>query len=429
MFFPEVFLMAEIKKIIAREILDSRGNPTVEADLFTDSFMVRASVPSGASTGVHEALELRDEDKRYAGKGVLKAVSQINKVIAPKLIGLDSTQQKFIDVMMNTLDGTENKSNLGANSILAVSMAVCKAGAMSKKVPLYKYINSLSGSRKMALPAPYFNVINGGKHAGNSLDMQEFMIVPSADSFREAFRMGTEVYHVLKKLIKDKYGLNSVNVGDEGGFAPPLEDNEEPLRLLVRAIEMAGYTGKVKIAMDCAASEFFYKGKYLLGKKALPENEKEKIADKEGITGEELAKIYHNFIKKYPIISIEDLFAQDDWGSWSSFMKTAKLQVVGDDLLVTNVKRIKTALEKSACNSLLLKVNQIGTVSEAISAATLALGNDWNVMVSHRSGETDESFIADLVVGLGVGQIKSGAPCRGERLAKYNQLLRIEEEF
>ncbi len=419
--------MFEITKILAREILDSRGNPTVEAEVYTKDMMARASVPSGASKGIHEAIELRDQDKRYNGKGVMNAIDNINRKITPKLLGLEATQQKFIDILMTNLDNTENKSTLGANAILAVSLAVCRLGAMAKKKSLYKHIQELSDTEKPVLPAPYFNILNGGRHAGNSLDMQEYMIVPYAPNFREALRMGSEVYHKLKIIIEEKYGPDATNVGDEGGFAPPLKDNEEPLKILTRAIKEAGYEGAIRIAMDAAASEFFYDGKYLLGKKTASEKEKRRAAIKQGLTGEQLAEYYLKLIKKYKIFSIEDAFAQDDWGSWQYFMKKTDVQVVGDDLLVTNVKRIKYALEKKACNSLLLKVNQIGTVTEAINAAKLSLGNDWSVIVSHRSGETDDPFIADLSVGLGIGNIKAGAPCRGERVAKYNQLLRIEE--
>ncbi len=427
----------EIRKIIAREILDSRGNPTIEVDLHTDSFIARASVPSGASTGVHEAVELRDNDKRYHGKGVLKAVENVNSVIAPKLIGLEVTQQKFIDTLMNTLDGTKNKSKLGANAILAVSMAVCRAGALSKNMPLFKYIHHLAETKNIVMPNPYFNVINGGVHAGNKIDFQEYMIVPYVKDFRDALRIGSEVYHNLKKILKDKYGLDAVNVGDEGGFAPPIKNNEEPLKILLEAIKKSGYENEVKIALDSAASEFYYEGYYLFGKKSLSEDEKKKIAKKQGITGEELGKYYVKLLKKYPIVSIEDPFAQDDWKSWQKFMKMleenkdikSEIHVIGDDLLVTNVERIKMALEKNACNGLLLKINQIGTITEAIKAAKIAFANGWRVMVSHRSGETDDPFIADLVVGLGAAHIKSGAPCRGERLAKYNQLLRIEYDI
>jgi enolase len=420
--------MPEIKRLVAREILDSRGNPTVEVELFTDSFSVRAAVPSGASTGSHEAVELRDKGKRYQGQGVLKALENVEKRIAPTVVGLHTNQQKLIDTQMGILDGTSNKSSLGANATLAVSIAVCRAGAMSMGIPLCNYIQEISGTKRLRLPVPYFNVINGGKHAGNALDFQEFMIVPTgAKTFREALRMGAETYHVLKGIIKDKYGLSSVNVGDEGGFAPPVEDNEAPLKLLVKAIAEAGYEGQVKIAMDVASSEFFIDGKYLLGKKDLSESQRKKMIEKQGLSGRQLAAVYKRWISKYPIISIEDPFAEDDWESWSEFTKDSPIQVVGDDLLVTNVERIKAAYEKKACNALLLKVNQIGTVTEAINAAKMAHINGWKVMVSHRSGETEDTFIADLAVGLATGQIKSGAPCRGERTAKYNQLLRIEE--
>jgi len=414
--------MSEITKIKAREIIDSRGNPTVEVDLFIENHMARAASPSGASTGKHEAVELRDGGTRYNGKGVQKAVENIEQRITPKLLNLDVKQQMFIDTMMNRLDGTPNKVKLGANAILAVSLAVCKAGAMVKNIPLYKRIQDLAKVDVLKIPTPYFNVINGGKHAGNGLDIQEYMIAPTgAKSFKEALQMGSEIYHELKSSIKKKYGLDAVNVGDEGGFAPPLEDNEAPLILLENAINKAGYKGKVKIAMDCAASEFYDNGKYVFG---LKQGKKTQVMD-----GKELASYYLKLINKFPIISIEDPFDEDDWDSWQYFMKKTDIQVVGDDLLVTNTERIKKALDLNACNALLLKVNQIGSVTEAIQAAKLALGNEWNVMVSHRSGETEDAFIADLVVGLATGQIKSGAPCRGERTCKYNQLLRIEEEL
>lgn len=419
--------MFEITKILSREILDSRGNPTIETEVYTKDLMARASVPSGASKGIHEALELRDKDSRYSGLGVKKAIDNVNRNICPALLGIEATRQSFIDIMMGNLDDTQNKSKIGANAILSVSMAVCRLGAMCKKKPLYSYIQEISETEKIIMPAPYFNILNGGRHAGNPLDIQEYMIVPSAPTFSGALRMGSEVYHKLKEIIEKKYGLDATSVGDEGGFAPPLKDNEEPLRLLTGAIKEAGYEGKIRIAMDCAASEFYYDDKYLLGKKGAGEKEKIKLAKKQGITGEKLAEYYLKLIKKYNIFSIEDPFAQDDWRAWQSFMNNTGVQVVGDDLLVTNVDRIKIALEKKACNSLLLKVNQIGTVTEAINSAKLALGNDWSVIVSHRSGETDDSFIADLAVGLGIGNIKAGAPCRGERIAKYNQLLRIEE--
>lgn len=418
--------MSKITEIFAREILDSRGNPTVEVDVHTEKGFGRASVPSGASTGIHEALELRDGEKSYNGNGVLKAVDNVNKIITPRLIGYNSLEQIEIDAEMEALDGTENKHRLGANAILAVSMAVCVAAANDKKIPLYKHISELAGT-KPRMPLPYFNVINGGRHAGNALDLQEFMICPiGTKSFHEALRVGSEVYHTLKKIIKEKYGMDAMNVGDEGGFAPPLKDNEEPLKILVEAISKAGYEGKVKIAMDCAASEFYFDGKYVWGSKKMS---KEQIKKAKGMQGAELSEIYLKWMKKYPIISIEDAFSQDDWESWSNFKKRCKIQLVGDDLLVTNVKRIKMAIGRNACSALLLKMNQIGTLTETLLAANLALDNMWKVMVSHRSGETEDNFLADLAVGLGTGQIKSGAPCRGERTAKYNQLLRIEEKI
>lgn len=416
-----------IKEIKAREILDSRGNPTVEADVITEKGLFRASVPSGASTGIYEALELRDDDKkRYNGKGVLKAVDNINKIIAPALLGKDCTKQKEIDELILKLDGTENKGKLGANAILAVSMAVCKAGAAEKNLPLYKYIAEIAQVKEFILPVPSFNVINGGKHAGNKLAMQEFMILPvGAPNFKEALRYGAEVYHSLKKVIKEKYGQDAVNVGDEGGFAPNIQDNKEGLELLKAAIKNAGYEGKVRIGMDVAASEFFKDGKYDLDFKN-PQN-----LGKDIKTGDEMIKIYQDFVDKYDLISIEDPFDQDDWDSYTKLTAAVgkKVQIVGDDLLVTNPKRIKQGIEKKACNALLLKVNQIGSVTEAIQACRDAQKAGWNVMVSHRSGETEDNFIADLVVGLKTGQIKTGAPCRSERLAKYNQLMRIEEEL
>uniref|UniRef100_A0A8C5VX29 Beta-enolase n=1 Tax=Microcebus murinus TaxID=30608 RepID=A0A8C5VX29_MICMU len=393
-----------MQKIFAREILDSRGNPTVEVDLYTGKGRFRAAVPSGASTGIYEALELRDGDKsRYLGKGVLKAVEHINKTLGPALLEkkLSVVDQEKVDKFMIGLDGTENKSKFGANAILGVSLAVCKAGAAEKGVPLYRHIAYLAGNPDLILPVPAFNVINGGSHAGNKLAMQEFMILPvGASSFKEAMRIGAEVYHHLKGVIKSKYGKDATNVGDEGGFAPNILENNEALELLKTAIQAAGYPDKVVIGMDVAASEFFRNGKYDLD---------------------------FNFIKNYPVVSIEDPFDQDDWATWTSFLSGVDIQIVGDDLTVTNPKRIAQAVEKKACNCLLLKVNQIGSVTESIQACKLAQSNGWGVMVSHRSGETEDTFIADLVVGLCTGQIKTGAPCRSERLAKYNQLMRIEE--
>ena len=408
-----------IKSIKAREILDSRGNPTVEVDVITEYGLARAAAPSGASTGIHEALELRDGNKnRYQGKGVLKAVKNVNENIASAIIGIDCTEQRKIDDIMINIDGTKNKQKLGANAILAVSMAVCKAAAICKDIPLYQHIADIAENRKLVLPVPSFNVINGGKHAGNKLDIQEFMILPvGASSFSEALKMGTETYHTLKNIIKDKYGIDAVNVGDEGGFAPPLEDMEEPIELLRKAIKKAGYEGKIFIALDAAASEFFKDGKYHTEGKELG--------------SEELIARYAELVQKHNLISLEDPFEQEDFASHSKLTEIIgeSCQIVGDDLLVTNVERIKAAIEKKSCNALLLKVNQIGTVSEAIDAAKLARSDGWGIMVSHRSGETEDSFIADLAVGIASGQIKSGAPCRSERLAKYNQLLRIEENL
>jgi len=416
-----------IKRIHARSIYDSRGNPTVEVDLYTDKGLFRAGVPSGASTGIHEALELRDNVKTdHLGKAVNTAVRNVNEIIAPALIAknFNVTQQNLIDNFMLELDGTKNKAKLGANAILGVSIAVCKAGAAERDLPLYRHIADLAGHKEIIMPVPAFNVINGGSHAGNKLAMQEFMLLPTgASNFREAMRMGSEIYHNLKSVIKAKYGLDACNVGDEGGFAPNIQDNMEGLELLKTAIEKAGYTGKVQIGMDVAASEFFENGNYNLDFKSKEPNPSLVV------TPDQLAQIYQDMIKNYPVVSIEDAFDQDDWESWSKFHSQTSIQLVGDDLTVTNVERIKTAIEKKACNCLLLKVNQIGSVTESINACNLAQSSGWGVMVSHRSGETEDSFIGDLVVGLGTGQIKTGAPCRSERLSKYNQLLRIEEEL
>jgi len=416
-----------IKKIFARQIYDSRGNPTVEVDLTTEKGIFRAAVPSGASTGIYEALELRDKDKsKWHGKGVTKAVGNINNVLAPGLIaaGLDPVEQVAIDTLMLKLDGTENKNNLGANAILGVSMAVCKAGAAHKGVPLYRHIADLAGIKEVMMPVPALNIINGGSHAGNKLAMQEFMILPTgATTFSEAMKMGSEVYHHLKLLIKAKYGLDATAVGDEGGFTPNFQSNAEAIKLCEDAIAKAGYTGKIKIGMDVAASEFFKDGKYDLDFK----NKDSKPED--WITSDALCEMYKGFVKDAPVVSIEDPFDQDDWAGWTKLTAETDIQIVGDDLTVTNPKRIQTAVEKKSCNALLLKVNQIGSVSESIAAHNLAKANGWGTMVSHRSGETEDCFIADLVVGLCTGQIKTGAPCRSERLAKYNQLLRIEEEL
>jgi len=404
----------KIKKILAREILDSRGNPTVEVDLFTNKFLARAMVPSGASTGIHEAWELRDGGKRYLGKGVRKAVKNVLK-IGKKLKGLDCTKQREIDQMMLDLDGTENKKNLGANAILGVSMAVCRAGALSQNLDLYQHIAKIYGNKKPSLPRPFFNVINGGKHAGGNLAVQEFMIAPRFRKFEKNLQAGSEIYHILKKTLAQKYGELSTNVGDEGGFVPPIRKTDEALRVLHTAIARAGYAGKVDLAMDCAASEFYKKGYYYIDGKKL---DKSRLLD-----------YYLRLVKKHKIISVEDPFEQEDFIGFGWLREKSGIQVVGDDLTVTNISRIARAIKMGSCNCLLLKINQIGTITEALAAARLAQSKNWRVMVSHRSGEAEDPFIADLAVGIGASQIKSGAPCRSERLAKYNQLLRIEEEL
>ncbi|KAH7915752.1 Enolase, C-terminal TIM barrel domain-containing protein [Hygrophoropsis aurantiaca] len=421
-----------ITKIHARQIFDSRGNPTVEVDLYTEKGRFRAAVPSGASTGVHEAVELRDGDKdNYMGKGVLTAVKNVNEIIGPALIKhqppFNVTEQSKIDDFLIALDGTPNKGKLGANAILGVSIAVVEAGAAEKGVPVYQHLAELAGVKPpYVLPTPAFNVINGGSHAGNKLAFQEFMLLPTgATSFTEAMKIGTETYHHLKTIIKKKYGIDAVNVGDEGGFAPPVEDPDAVLQLLTAAIKAAGYEGKINVALDVASSEFFKDGKYDLDFKN-PNSDPTKW-----LTGHELADLYISYTKKYPglIVSIEDPFDQDDWSSWEKFTAECPVQIVGDDLTVTNPLRIKDAISRKACNGLLLKINQIGTIKESIQAAQLAQSDGWGVMVSHRSGETENTIISDLVVALGVGEIKTGAPARSERVAKYNQLLRIEEEL
>lgn len=417
-----------IQKVIARQVYDSRGNPTVEVDLITEKGLFRAAVPSGASKGLHEAIELRDNDKsKYMGKGVLKAVENVNKILGPALIqsGLSITDQAGIDELLIKTDGTPNKGKLGANAILGVSMAAAKAGAAHKNQPLYVYLAEVTGQKPpYVLPVPCLNVINGGSHAGNALAFQEFMILPlDAPSFEEAMRYGTEVYHTLKSVIKSKYGIDACNVGDEGGFAPNVGSAEEALDVLTSAIEKAGYKGKIGIALDVASSEFYKDGKYDLDFKN-PKSDESKW-----ITGKQLADIYIDLTKKYNIVSIEDPFEQDDWEAWSHFTANSTIQIVGDDLIVTNPIRIKTAIEKKSCNGLLLKVNQIGTITESIKACQLAQSDGWGVMVSHRSGETEDTTIADLVVALGTGQFKTGAPCRSERVAKYNAILRIASEL
>lgn len=420
-----------IKKIHARYVYDSRGNPTVEVELTTNKGLFRSIVPSGASTGSHEAIELRDGDKsRWLGKGVTKAVGNVNSVIAPAVIkeNLDIKNQRAVDDFLNSLDGTDNKSKLGANAILGVSLSIARAAASEKGVPLYRHLAELSGTNKdkFVMPVPFLNVLNGGSHAGGALAFQEFMIAPTgAPSFSEGLRYASEVYHTLKSMAKQKYGTSAGNVGDEGGIAPKVETPREALDLIVAAIDKAGYSGKVHIALDPASSEFFKDGKYDLDFKN-PNSDKSKW-----LTGEQLASLYLELIDEYPIISLEDPFAEDDWDSWVHFFPkiAGRIPIVADDLTVTNTHRIKEAIEKKAANSLLLKVNQIGTLSESFEAAATAFDAKWGVMVSHRSGETEDTFIADLTVGLRTGQLKTGAPARSERLAKLNQLLRIEEEL
>jgi enolase len=410
--------MTEISGIIGREVLDSRGNPTIEVDCFLASgARGRASVPSGASTGTYEALELRDKDQnRYLGKGVKKAVRNVNEIIGPKIVGMDSLNQKLIDNTLLEIDGTPNKSNLGANAILGVSMANARAAAQYLQLPLYRY---LGGADARTLPVPLLNVINGGVHAPNNLDVQEYMIVPAgADSFAEAIRYAAEVYQTLKKLLSEK-GLNAT-VGDEGGFAPNFKSNEEPLQLIMDACEKAGYEPgeKVFLALDVAASELYKGNKY------------EVELDGKQFSSEELAEIYAKWVENYPIISIEDGFSQDDWQGWASFTKklNKKIQIVGDDIFVTNIQRVKEGIEKGVANAVLIKLNQIGSVTETLECIELAKSSGYRTVISHRSGETEDTFIADLAVATNAGQIKTGAPARSERTAKYNQLIRIEEE-
>jgi enolase len=408
-----------IEVVRAREILDSRGNPTVEVEVrLADGTVGWAAVPSGASTGAHEAWELRDEDPaRYLGKGVLRAVENVNSRITEELVGWDALDQAGIDEALISLDGTENKRELGANAILGVSLAVAVAAARSLGLPLYRY---LGGVEARVLPVPMMNILNGGKHADDSADLQEFLILPlGAPSFAEALRWGAEVYHHLKKVLK-KRGY-STNVGDEGGFAPSLKSNQEAIELILEAIQAAGYTPGEQIALglDAAASELFQDGFYVLRKEGRT------------LRAPELVELYARWVEQYPILSIEDGMAEDDWEGWRLLMERlgSRIQLVGDDLLVTNVSRIRRAIAERACNALLCKVNQIGTLTEAIEAARLAQRADWGLIISHRSGETEDTFIADLAVALNAGQIKTGAPCRSDRVAKYNRLLRIEEEL
>lgn len=409
--------MSIIKSIKAREILDSRGNPTVEVTVETEDGVFIDSVPSGASTGSNEALELRDGDKeRYGGKGVLSAVKNVNEIISPKLVGSNCLNQREIDNMMIALDATENKSKLGANAILGVSMAVCRAGAKARALPLYRYIAELAQNQnQLFLPRGGFNIINGGAHAGNMLDFQEFMIVPNYQTFAENLRVASEIYYLLKEVIRDTYSSTAINVGDEGGFAPPIEIPDIALASIMKASSEKPY--KFDIIMDVAASGFKKDGYY--------------VTKMGAFTAEDLLEYYEGLVSKYPVIAIEDPFAEDDWNAFSEITKTlgSNLAIIGDDLLVSNPKMIKEAEEKKACNAALLKINQIGSISEIIDAANLAKSYNWKRMVSHRSGETIDDFIADFAVGIGAEFIKSGAPARGERLAKYNRLAKIEEEL
>ena len=414
--------MSYIIEVHARQILDSRGNPTVEVDVLTDDgAMGRAAVPSGASTGIHEAAELRDNDKKkYLGKGVLKAVKNVNTSIADALIGFDITSQAAIDQVMIDLDGTPNKSKLGANAILAVSMAVAKAAAEEANLPLYRYIG---GTNARTLPMPMMNILNGGAHADNKIDFQEFMIMPiGAPNFSEGLRWGVEIFHQLKSTLKKK-GY-STNVGDEGGFAPNIQSNEEAIETVLEAIQSAGYkTGtQIAIAMDAANSELWdaKKKKYVFHKSSGKE-----------MSSDQLVKYWDSWVKKYPIISIEDGMAEDDWAGWKNLTDTigSKCQLVGDDLFVTNVNRLQTGIDKKIANGLLVKVNQIGTLTETINAVSLAQNNGYNTVMSHRSGETEDNTIADLAVALNCGQIKTGSASRSDRMAKYNQLIRIEEQL
>ncbi|MFM2440057.1 MAG: enolase [Bacteroidota bacterium] len=414
--------MSYIIEVRARQILDSRGNPTVEVDVLTDEGALgRAAVPSGASTGIHEAAELRDNDKKkYLGKGVLKAVKNVNDIIAKNITGFDITAQAAIDQMMIELDGTANKSKLGANAILAVSLAVAKAAADEANLPLYRYIG---GTNARTLPMPMMNILNGGAHADNKIDFQEFMIMPvGAPSFSEGLRWGVEIFHQLKSTLKKK-GY-STNVGDEGGFAPNIQSNEEAIETVLEAIQAAGYkTGsQIAIAMDAANSELWNakKKKYVFHKSSGKE-----------MSSDQLVKYWESWVKKYPIVSIEDGMAEDDWNGWKNLTTTIgdKCQLVGDDLFVTNVTRLQTGIDKKIANGLLVKVNQIGTLTETINAVTLAQHNGYNTIMSHRSGETEDTTIADLAVALNCGQIKTGSASRSDRMAKYNQLIRIEEQL
>lgn len=413
--------MSKIKKIIAREILDSRGEPTVEVDLTTQDGVFCSSVPSGASKGRYEAKELRDGGKRYHGKGVLRAIKNINEILSEKLIGQEAVFQKEIDYLMIKLDGTKNKARLGANAILPVSMALCRAGAKAKGNPLYRYIAEIFNidekKEEFVLPQPCFNIINGGAHAGNELDVQEFMILPQSESFFEKVRQASEIYQTLKEILKEKFKESSVNLGDEGGFSPFLRKSGEALKLIAEAIKKSGYSQKTQIGLDVAASQFYKNKKYNFeGKK---------------LTAKEFLNFYKKIIQDFPILFIEDPFAEDDFEGFASITRIIekKIFILGDDLITTNMERMRMAEEKKACSGMIIKPNQIGTVTEALEAAKLAKSYGWKILVSHRSGDTADSFISDLAVGIGADFIKAGAPARGERVAKYNRLLKIEEEL
>lgn len=407
-----------IEDISARQILDSRGNPTVEAEVrLSGGIIGRAAVPSGASTGIFEALELRDGDENYyLGKGVTKAVNNVNNIIAPELIGEDASNQQQIDNLMIEIDGTENKAKLGANAILSVSLAVAKAASLAYKMPLYRYLGGLNAT---ILPVPMMNIINGGAHADNNIDFQEFMIAPvGAYNFQEAIRMGSEIFHTLKSVLKGKGLVTSV--GDEGGFAPNLKSNEEGIEVILEAIEKAGYdTEQVKICLDVASSEFYEEGRYTLA------------GENKVLSADEMVEFLAGWVEKYPIISIEDGMAEQDWDGWIKLTRKIgdKCQLVGDDLFVTNTRRLAEGIRRNVANSILIKVNQIGTLSETLDAITTAHSNSYTSIVSHRSGETEDTFIADLAVATNCGQIKTGSASRSDRMAKYNQLIRIEQEL
>jgi len=427
-----IFKNSKIKSIKAREILDSRAIPTIEVELAVGNFFVCASVPSGASRGKYEAKEVRDRGKRYRGKGVLKAVENINKIIGPFLKGKDVRKQKEIDYLMIELDGTRDKSKLGANAILAVSIAICRAGAKVKNLPLYHYIAKLRKGRNLTsshtgrgqtsssvnfnLPVPCFNIINGGVHSGSQLDIQEFMIIPRKKSFSKNLQVASEIYYSLKEILKENLGAFSTNIGDEGGFVPSIFGTQSALGLLIKAIETTGYKS-TKIGLDCAASQFAKNNTYVL--------------EKTPFTRQGLLAFYCDLVKNYPIVFLEDPFSENDWQGFQEITKKIgrKLVIIGDDLLCTNPERIRKAQEKRACNGMVLKPNQIGTISEVLEAVELAKSYGWKIMVSHRSGDTCDDFISDLAVGIGADFIKAGAPARGERVVKYNRLLKIEQEI